>query len=117
MIRLGVFGSLSEKGTAPGWSKETVIALLGSAKLDLSDKPPGPGATLTLIALLGSAEVIVPPGSQLSSSGIAFIGSRELKTDPREAPRIHTRLFAVLGVASVKEPKYTKRQRGERRED
>jgi hypothetical protein len=104
-VHAAIFGSIDEAGFAPGWTSERVISIFGSAKLDLTNRPPGEGAKLSAFTLLGSIEVTVPPGSRIAAGGISFLGSREIRVEPGDGPAMRMSLSAVLGSVEVKEPK------------
>jgi hypothetical protein len=40
-VNVALFGGRKRR-FAPGWRKETIIAIFGGSDLDLSDSPPGP---------------------------------------------------------------------------
>jgi hypothetical protein len=101
-MHAAVFGSIDEAGFAPGWTSERIVSIFGSAKLDLTKRPPGEGARLSALALFGSIEVTVPPGSRIAASGVSFLGSREIRVEPGEGPEMSMSLSAVLGSVEVK---------------
>jgi hypothetical protein len=52
-VLAAIFGSIDEAGFAPGWTSERVISIFGSAKLDLTNRPPGEPKTTELNWLTG----------------------------------------------------------------
>jgi hypothetical protein len=62
---------------------------------------------MTLVAVMGGFDVIVPPGAQVEVSGFAFMGGRNIKLSgdppPPDAPRIRIRAFALMGGIDIKE--------------
>jgi hypothetical protein len=103
-VNVGILGGLDRKPIGPGWTKETIVALLGGAKVDLTESPPGPAARLTAIAILGGVEIVVPAGSRVSTGGMSFLGGRSVRVTPGHGPELRMRLVALLGGIEVKEP-------------
>jgi hypothetical protein len=80
------------RGTLPaGWINETIIALLGDARIDATGTT-GTGARMTFLGLAGDAIVIVPPGrgadrlvrlgTAVSAAGGAGAGGDPLRPGP-----------------------------------
>lgn len=102
-LNVAIFGGLERRPIGPGWTKETVVALLGGAKLDLTESPPGPAARLTAIAIVGGVEILVAPGSRISTSGLTLFGGRSVRVTPGDGPEMRMRLVSFLGGVDVKE--------------
>ncbi len=102
-MNLAMLGGFGKRPFAPGWTKQTAIAVLGGGEIDLTQSPPGEGAQLTAVAVLGGIDVTVAPGSRLTVSGFSLLGGREIKVEPGEGPAMRMRLIAVLGGVEVKE--------------
>ena len=102
-MNVAIFGGFGERPLAPGWQKETAVAIFGGGSFDLTNAPPGPNARLTLVAFLGGVDVKVPPGSRITMSGLSLLGGREVKVTPGDGPEIHVNAYAVLGGVEVKE--------------
>lgn len=102
-MNVAIFGGFEKKPFAPGWSKETVVAVFGGGDLDLRNSPPAEGAKLTVVAIFGGITAVVPPGSRVSMSGLSLFGGRSVKVEPADGPRIHVRAIAILGGVEVKE--------------
>jgi hypothetical protein len=89
------------RGTLPtGWTKETIVALLGDARIDAT-APAGPGATLTFLGLAGDAVVRVPPGSRVTGGGLSVFGDRKVEVSPGEGPEIRIDAFSLFGDVEV----------------
>ena len=74
------------------------------AELDLSNSPPGPGARLTAVAILGGFKVLVAPGTRVSVGGLGLLGGRSVKvSQDGGGPEIRMSLWAILGGIEVKE--------------
>lgn len=87
-----------------------VISALGGATLDLSAaQTEAPESIITVVAILGGAQIIVPQGVSVQLSGLSLLGG---KGDKRPAgpplpgsPLVRVRAFTFLGGVSVEEPK------------
>jgi hypothetical protein len=88
---------------APHWTSETVIVLFGSARVDLTERPPADGASLGVYALFGGIKVIVPSGSRVTASGLSLFGGRRIKVRHGDGPALHVRAAAVFGSVDVVE--------------
>jgi hypothetical protein len=89
------------RGTLPtGWTKETIVALAGDARIDAS-APPGPDATLTFLGLAGDAVVRVPPGSRVTGGGLSVFGDRKIEVSPGDGPEIRIDGFSLFGDVKV----------------
>jgi len=89
------------RGTLPsGWIKETIVALVGDARIDAT-APAGPGATLTFLGLAGDAVVRVPPGSRVTGGGLSVFGDRKIEVSPGDGPEIRINGFSLFGDVEV----------------
>jgi hypothetical protein len=89
------------RGTLPsGWTKETIVALVGDARIDAT-APAGPGATLTFLGLAGDAVVRVSPGSRVSGGGLSVFGDRKIEVSPGDGPEIRIDGFSLFGDVEV----------------
>jgi hypothetical protein len=102
MANWAILGGFGKLPVAPGWTKETAVAVLGGGELNLASAPPGPDARLTAVAFLGGIDVLVSPGTRVSLSGLSLLGGREVQVEPGEGPTINLRAVAVLGGVTVK---------------
>ncbi len=102
-MNLAIFGGFGERPLAPGWTKETAIAVLGGGEFDLTGAPPGPDARLTAVAVLGGIEIKVAPGTRVTMSGLSFLGGRDAKVAPGDGPELHLNATAILGGVEIKE--------------
>jgi hypothetical protein len=103
-MNVAIFGGLNRRPFPPGWTKETVVAILGGGDIDLSNSPPGPDARLTAVAVLGGVKILVPAGTRVSVSGFALLGGREVKVSQSgDGPDIKMSLWAFLGGVQVED--------------
>lgn len=103
-MNLGLFGGFDKRPFGPGWTKETLVAVLGGGEVDLTASPPEGEGRLTAIALFGGIEILVPPGTSVSMSGASIFGGRSVKVSEGEGPKIRLRAIAIFGGVEVKEP-------------
>lgn len=87
-----------------GWTKETLVTILGGVDLDFSSSPPGDDARLTVVTILGGVKILVAPGTRVALSGFSLLGGRDVKvTQSRDGPEIKMNVWAFLGGIEVKE--------------
>jgi hypothetical protein len=104
-MNIVVFGSLGNRVLPKGWTKETAIAVLGSADFDLTGVEPGDNPRLTAAAILGSVNIIADEGTSIDLSGFSLFGSRNVKVTGGDGPTIRLRGIVFLGSVNVKPPK------------
>ena len=100
-MNVALFGGFGKTPLAPGWRRETAIALLGGGDLDLAGATPADDARLTAIAVFGGIDVRVPQGARIAMSGLSLLGGREVKVPPGDGPTIRIRAFAMFGGVTV----------------
>jgi len=107
-----VIGNTHRTGRWQPAGNLSCFSLLGSIKLDFSEAEfPSEGISITSGCILGSLEIIIPPGINISLSGLPIIGSFENKAESgdAEAPTITVRGFALLGNVEIKQKKTKKK--------
>jgi len=85
-----------------GWTKETVVTLVGDARIDASTMP-GPDATVTCVVLIGDAAIEVAPGSKVTGSGFTLVGDRKIDVSLGDGPAISVRSYSLFGDLKVSE--------------
>ena len=87
--------------------KNFVVGVMGGHTLDFRDAMLGPGVTeVNVFALMGGAEIIVPPEMSVEVSGFAFMGGFDhdtdepLRRDP-DQPTLRVQGFAMMGGVDV----------------
>ncbi|MDH3683194.1 MAG: hypothetical protein OEV40_24990 [Acidimicrobiia bacterium] len=84
-----------------GWGNETVISVLGSARIDAT-APSEPGAKLTVVTAMCGATVVVPPGARVELSGGDILGSHAVDIDPDvDGPAMRIEAIPVLGSIKI----------------
>lgn len=73
---VAVFGETKRAGRWVPATRNTVVAFMGSAVIDLREARFGPGgATFSVVAAMGSVEILVPPGVNVRCGGSAVFGN------------------------------------------
>ena len=83
------------------WVKETLVAILGDARVDATRT--GPDASLTVIGLFADATIRVPRGSRISDGGFSLLGDRKITVSPGEGPEIRVNSYGLLSDVQVTE--------------
>ena len=106
-IIIGIMGGAEKKGVWSPAQQIYVVALMGGAELDFREARFGPGVTEVIVfAIMGGAEIIVPPGVHVDMNGLALMGgfsqsgSAPLPTDPN-APILRIGGFCMMGGVEV----------------
>ena len=78
----GVLGASARSGAWIAPREMYAVALMGGVELDFRDAGFGPGVTeVTVFALWGGVDIIVPPGLQVECSGAGILGGFERTPD------------------------------------
>ena len=106
-IIIGIMGGAEKKGVWTPARQIYVVALMGGAELDFREARFGPGVTEVIVfAIMGGAEIVVPPGVHVDLNGLAVMGgfgqtgSAPLPTDPH-APVLRIGGFVMMGGVEV----------------
>jgi hypothetical protein len=90
------------------------LSLIGGTSIDLGDAElSGAETTITLVSLLGGANLRVPNAVRTELSGFTFFGRRHVTGSPsmlRDAPRVHFRVYSVIGGTTLR-PSGSRRRR------
>lgn len=104
-MNIAVFGGFGERMLAPGWTKETSLALLGGGEFNLANIAPGDDARLTAVAIFGGIDIIVDQGTQVTMTGFSLFGSRKVTVTAGEGPSLTVHAVAIFGGVEVKTPR------------
>jgi hypothetical protein len=102
-----IMGGVDRHGRWQPARNTTVITLMGGASLDFRDALLPPGETeVTVIAVMGGAEIIVPPGMHVDVGGLAIMGGfdhAENVSSPPDpsAPLLRVNGFVLMGGVDV----------------
>lgn len=104
---VAVLGGSASRSRAEHFHHANLSAVFGGATLDLRDAHLEPGATVDALALFGGADVLVPPGTRVSLSGLPIFGGYDDKTRgdgelPPDAPELRVSATAIFGGVTVK---------------
>lgn len=107
-IIIGIMSGAEKKGVWTPAKQTFVVAFMGGVELDFREARFGPGVTEVIVfAVMGGAEIIVPPGVHVDMNGLALMGgfsqtgSAPLPTD-LNAPVLRIGGFALMGGVEVK---------------
>jgi hypothetical protein len=111
---VALFGGAAQHGRWRLGKHVFVVAAFGGATLDLSAaQAEAPESTITVLTILGGADIIAPPGIAVELSGLALLGGKADKRAPGPplpgSPVVRVRAFTFLGGVAIKEPKATGR--------
>ncbi len=102
-----IMGGVERRGAWTLPRKLKLTTLMGGAVLDLREArfPPGP-VDIEIFAVMGGAQIIVPPGLAVQTDGSAFMGGFEqvnrapAHPDP-DAPLLRVHGLAIMGGVDV----------------
>ena len=119
-----VMGGVDKRGQWQPAQKTYCYAFMGGASLDYREAILPPGETeLTIIAIMGGAEIVVPPGLRVDCDGIAIMGGFDHVDEGgaahSDAPVLKINGFALMGGVeiSVRKPGETPRDAKKRRKE
>ncbi|HYH82227.1 MAG TPA: DUF1707 domain-containing protein [Longimicrobium sp.] len=115
-VVLAVMGGAERKGAWTPPRHLHVVAVMGGAELDFRDARFGPGVTeVTCFALMGGIELIVPPGVQVETNGLALMGGFGHAGNTPQAAGPDAPVLRIGGVAIMGGVDLDVRYPGERR--
>jgi hypothetical protein len=105
---VGVLGGTKQQGRWRLGARLRVVAVLGGVTLDLGRaQPEVPESSITVVAVLGGAELVAPPGVPIAFSGLSLLGGRSDERTPGSplpgAPLVRVRVLSLLGGVKVTE--------------
>jgi predicted membrane protein len=88
MFSFSVIGRTRIHGRFKLEEKNTYTTLIGDHRIDLreADLSGDTPIKITMCKLIGSATVIVPPGTGIDVGGVVIIGNRKTSVDPGTEP-------------------------------
>ncbi|MFQ5689031.1 MAG: DUF1707 domain-containing protein [Gemmatimonadota bacterium] len=104
---ISVMGGAERSGSWVPPERLTVLTLMGGATLDFREAEfASDEVEVTVVSLMGGAEILLPPWVRAEVNGIAIMGGFErntpgLSTDPG-APLVRVRGFVLMGGVEVK---------------
>jgi len=104
---VAVLGGGSRRGRWTPARKNYAIAVMGGAELDFREAALGPGVTeVHVFSVCGGVEIIVPPGMQVETHGIALLGGFDhhgdaLAAHDPNAPTLRITGFALMAGVDI----------------
>lgn len=99
-LMVAIMGGVSRKGYWQPARQSKIIAFMGGAELDFREAELPNGTTeLFIIAVMGGAEIIVPPGLAVECSGIGIMGGFDHQADLRRPAGSNTPRLRITGIA------------------
>ena len=106
VVAFAALGSRTLKSRSPALTGGDVTVLFGNLVLDLSDAAPAPGAKISVTAILGGCEILVPAGWEVQLGGVPIIGGWDDTTRRDglgpDAPVLVVRAVAILAGIEVR---------------
>jgi hypothetical protein len=103
---LSFVGGLHRRG---GWQipKHLIhLSFIGGTSIDLGDAELSSAeTTITLVSLLGGANLRVPNAVRTEVSGFTFVGGRHVTGSPSvlpDAPLVHFRVYSLIGGTTLR---------------
>ena len=103
---VSVLGGTDRRGRFRLGPRTHVVSVLGGANLDLRQAElESPQVEMTIVSVMGGANVVVPEGVEVELTGLAFMGGKGYqpgkRPPPKGAPLIRVRAFAFMGGVAV----------------
>ncbi len=103
---VAIMGGHEKRGMWQPAQRTYCYAFMGGVELDFREAVLPPGETeLTIIAIMGGAEIIVPPDLRVDCDGIAIMGGfghgPELASQDPNAPVLRIRGFCLMGGVEI----------------
>jgi hypothetical protein len=122
-VVVAVMGGSSRRGRWSPARKNYTIAVMGGAELDFREAVLGPGVTeVKVFTVWGGVDIIVPPGLNVESHGLALMGGFDYNAEGAGHPDPSAPTLRISGVAvmagvdvSVRHPGETARDARRRR--
>lgn len=105
-IVVAIMGGSSRKGRWHPARKNFAFAVMGGTELDFREASLPPGVTeVQVFAVMGGAEIVVPPGVNVESHGIGILGGFDHAADEGDydidAPTLRIAGLAVMGGVGI----------------
>jgi hypothetical protein len=104
---VAVMGGANRRGRFRLGANTNVVTIMGGSHLDLRQAElEQPEVTITIVAVMGGADVVVPEGVAVELSGISIMGGKDYRPGkqplPPGAPVVRVRAYTVMGGVSVR---------------
>jgi hypothetical protein len=115
---VAVMGGSSRRGHWRPARKNHVVAIMGGIELDFREAAFGPGVTEVQVwTLWGGVEIVVPPGVNVESRGVAFLGGFDHAGDAAGIPDPSAPTLRITGLAVMAGVDISVRHAGESARD
>lgn len=107
-LMVAILGGVSRKGHWQPARRSRIIAFMGGVDLDFRDVALPNGTTeIFIVAIMGGAEIIVPPDLAVECSGVGILGGFEHHADlshraGADVPRLRITGVTLMGGVDVK---------------
>jgi hypothetical protein len=103
---VAVMGGADRRGRFRLGARTNVVTVMGGANLDLRQAElEGPDVTITVLSVMGGANLTVPEGVDVDLTGFSIMGGRGYRRGrqplPPGAPVVRVRAFSIMGGVSV----------------
>ncbi len=113
-VVVAVMGGGMRKGHWTPPRQLTVIAVMGGAELDFREARMAPGVTeVNVLAFMGGAEIVVPPGVHVQVNGVAIMGGFDHRGNVAPPPGANVPVLRIGGFAFMGGVEVSVRNAGE----
>jgi|ERR1035437_7622986 hypothetical protein len=85
-----------------GWGHEVLASVLGGTHVT-APATTFPGASITVVTIVGGTDIQVPRGSRIQLRGFTLLGGRKIDVRSGDGPKITVRAFSLFGSVTVSE--------------
>ena len=115
---VAALGGTKRKGRWSPARKNYAVSVMGGVQLDFREAALAPGVTeVKVYTVMGGVDIIVPPGLNVESHGMALLGGFEHKGDTTMHPDPHAPTLRITGLAIMGGVDVSVRQSGESASD
>ena len=100
-MHLAIFSDTVKSHFSEERPDQSALILFGNAKFDLTRQPIDLFASLRVFSIFGSARVLVPPGTQVVTDGVAIFGAAKVRSTSTVGPEVRIRYLALFGNVEV----------------
>jgi hypothetical protein len=103
---VSVMGGVNRRGRFRLGANTSAVSIMGGMNVDLRQAElEEPEVTITVVSVMGGANIIVPEGVEVELTGIAIMGGKSYRpgkqSPPPGAPLVRVRVFSLMGGVSV----------------
>ncbi len=97
---VAVFGGIARRGRWNPARATYAVAICGGTELDFREAVLPPGITeVRVFAMWGGVDIIVPPGLNVESHGLALLGGFDHEADEAQRPDLSAPTLRITGLA------------------